>query len=81
MEDLIGWQLGQGLATILILLSMAIIFGLIFKFIQGVSNATTKVTGKDPKSIDGEKRSSTIGFVLLVIVVIFALFVAPNLRN
>jgi hypothetical protein len=81
MEDFIGWQLGQGLATILILLGLAFFFGLIFKIIQGVSNATTKATGKDPKSMEGEKRASTIGFILLGIVVIFALFIAPNLRK
>ncbi len=75
--DFVGGSIEGTFAVFAIVIGSVIFFALIFKFFEMFSNGATRLSGLNPKSEEGEKRSTRIGFIFFALFILFALFIAP----
>ena len=77
--DFVGGSIEGTLGVFLLVFLVVVFFWVVIKIIEVFANQSTRASGLDPKSEQGEKRSTRIGFTLFALFIIFALFIAPLL--
>ena len=76
-SDFVGGSIEGTLGAVGVVILVIIFFALVLKIIEAISNGATRLSGQDPKSTEGESRSTRIGFTLFGVFIFFALFIAP----
>jgi Ca2+/Na+ antiporter len=79
--DFVGGSINGTLGVFLLVILVVVFFWVVIKIIEVFANQSTRASGLDPKSEQGEKRSTRIGFTLFALFLIFALFIAPLLTR
>jgi ABC-type Fe3+ transport system permease subunit len=79
--DFVGESIEGTLGVFILVFLLVVFFWVVIKIIEVFANQSTRASGLDPKSEQGEKRSTRIGFTLLALFLIFALLVAPLLTK
>jgi hypothetical protein len=76
-SDFVGGSVEGTLGVFGVVILVIMFFALVLKVIEAISNGATRLSGQDPKSREGESRSTRIGFTLFGVFILFALFIAP----
>lgn len=79
--DFLGDYLEGTVGAFVAVIVIIAFFAIVLRVLDIIGIIGAKATGLDPNSGKGEERRYRIGFFLFGLFILFALFVAPNLRD